>query len=212
LVPSRVVGLGLAAPVVAKRDIAQLYYRAEMYFGEVSEAERRALWLWRVIETGGFGSRILGAARQQGLAYHVSGLNQAEPGKSMAGMSGYVTPEHARPLFELIAREVAVMRHKPVSDVELEAAKDLIVGTISRQIQTPSDLLGWYIERYDETDKVEDVEAVLELIRAVRPEEIQAVAIKAAAAGRMGLSFVGPVDAGTAGEYAAILALMGNNS
>jgi predicted Zn-dependent peptidase len=206
LAPIRKIGRGLAQPVVTERDIAQVYYHVQMYFGELDDVERRALWLLRVLEAGGFASRIFGAARRNGWAYHVAGLAQAEPGKSMFGVAGYVTPEHARPLFELVARELAAARAELVGEQELDAAKDLMVGTLQRSVQTSSDALGWYIDRFDEVGEVMDLDRTLELIRGVKAEEVQAVAGKASAAGRAGISFVGPVDQKLAGEYAETLA------
>lgn len=208
LEPDQAVGLNLERPVVTERDIAQIYYHVQMYFGELSESERRALWLWRTIETGGFASRIYGMARQRGWAYHVAGLAQADPGRSMFGLAGYVTKEHAQPLFELMAREVQIVREQVVGEQELEAAKDLIVGSIQRSMQTTGDLLGWYLDRYDTTGEIMDFDETLQLLRAVPAEDIQHVACKAAQAARSGVSFVGPVDAKLAGEYAGVLAPM----
>lgn len=205
---SREIGLGTPKPLVAPRDIAQIYYRVMLYFGELTDAERRALVLLRMVLTGGFGSRVYGEARRRGLAYAVAAVGHAEPGNSSFGFGGYVTPGNAEPLFELMAREFAAVRQGEVTADELQAAKDLIVGQIKRGTQTPGDMLGWYIERYDEAGEIRDFEKELALLREVRPDEVAAVAQKAVAAGRLGLSFVGAVD-GAAGEhYAKVLTLL----
>jgi len=210
LTPRRAIGLNIPEPIVTQRDIAQIYYQVQMYFGELDMAERRALWLWRMIETGGFGSRILGPARAKGWAYHVGGYTQSEPGKSLFGVQGFVTPGNAGSLFGLIAQELAAVREHPVSQSELEAAKDLLVGSIRRTMQTAGDYLDWYLPLYEENGEILDFEQTLSAVRSVRAGEIQAVAQKAAASGRSGISFVGPVDDKLAGEYAAILAPIQN--
>jgi zinc protease len=202
------IGADVAKPVVIERDIKQLYYRAAMYFGELTDAERRALTLLRMVLVGGMGSRVLGEARQRGLAYSVGGLGYAEPGNSSFGFTGYVTPGNARALFELMAREFAAVRSEGPTEAEVAAAKDLVIGSIKRSTQTPGDIMSWYIEPYDESGEIRDFDRELELVREVRPEEIAAVAEKAALARRRGLSFLGQLDAAKGESYAAIMAPM----
>jgi len=195
--------------VVAHRDIKQVYYRAVMYFGELTEPERRAMTLLRLVLVGGMGARILGEARRRGLAYSVGGAGHAEPGNSSFGFLGYVTPKNAEALFELIGRAYSEVQKGDLTQKELDAAKDLLVGSIKRSTQTPGDLLGWYLEPYDEAGEIRDFDRTMELMRGVRPDEVVAVARKAAAAGRRGLSFLGPVDEKGAEVYAGQLKPLG---
>jgi predicted Zn-dependent peptidase len=205
---SRDIGAGTPQPLVVQRDINQVYYRAMLYFGELTEPERRALVLLRMVLAGGLGSRVYGEARRRGLAYAVAAVGHAEPGNSGFGFGGYVTPDNAVPLFELMAREFRAVRNEGVTAEELEAAKDLIVGQIKRGTQTPGDLLGWYIERYDEAGEIRDFDKELALLREVRPDEVTAVARKASAGGRLGMGFVGAADELTAQKYAQVLTLL----
>jgi predicted Zn-dependent peptidase len=202
------IGLGLQKPLLTRRDIKQIYYRAVMYFGELTEPERRALTLLRMVLVGGMGARVLGEARRRGLAYAVGVVAHTEPGNSSFGFGGYVTPGNAKELYELMGREYAKLRAGDVTAEELEAAKDLVIGSIKRSTQTASDILGWYLEPYDATGEIRDFDHNLELLREVRPDEVAAVAEKAAAAGRHGLSFVADVNEKQAEEYEAMLAPM----
>ncbi|MDB5178439.1 MAG: hypothetical protein JWN01_382 [Patescibacteria group bacterium] len=200
-VRSREIGRGLPEPIVTARDIQQLYYRAMLYFGELTEPERRAMLLLRMVLTGGMGARVYGEARRRGLAYAVGGAGHTEPGNSSFGFVGYVTPGNAQPLFELMAREFMAVREDGVTEAELNAAKDLVIGSIKRSTQTASDILGWYTEPYDEAGEVRDFDKSLELLREVRPDEVRAIAQKATIGGRSGLSFLGAVTPKLAGEY-----------
>lgn len=202
---SRTIGQNVPKPIRVKRDIKQLYYRAAMFFGDLTEPERRALTLLRMVLVGGMGSRVLGAARRQGLAYTVGGLGYSEPGSSSFGFTGYVTPKNAEPLFDLMAKEFAAVRAGEVTEQEAAAAKDLVIGSVKRSTQTPGDIMSWYIEPYDESGEIRDFDRELELMRSVRPEEVAAVATKATLAGRRGLSFLGDVDAKTVQAYASQL-------
>lgn len=197
----RTVGRLVEKPAVVRREIQQLYYRAALYFGGLTEPERRALTLLRMVLTGGMGSRVLGEARRRGLAYGIGSVGHAEPGNSSFGFAGYVTPHNAVALFELAAREYEQVRAGEVTDGELEAAKDLVIGSIKRQTQTPGDLLGWYLEPYDEDSEIRHFDETLELLRDVTPAEVVALAAKATAGGRHGTSFVGDLDAAQAEHY-----------
>jgi predicted Zn-dependent peptidase len=199
------IGRDLEQPVVTQRDIQQLYYRVVMYFGELTEAETRAMTLLRLVLVGGMGARILGEARRRGLAYGVSGAGHAEPGNSSFGFLGYVTPKNAEALFQLITREFAAVRDGQLTEAELGAAKDLLIGSLKRSTQNPGDILGWYLEPYDESGEIRDFARTMDLLREVRLDELQAVAKTAAQAHRRGISFVGSVDDEQSKAYAAML-------
>jgi predicted Zn-dependent peptidase len=204
-VRSQEVGLGLDRPVVTERDIAQLYYRVVMYFGELTEGERRAMTLLRLVLVGGMGSRILGEARRRGLAYGVGGAGHSEPGNSSFGFLGYVTPTNAVELYRLMARQFVAVREGDLKAAELEAAKDLLIGSLKRSTQTPGDILGWYLDPYDEAGEIRDFGHTMNLLRDVRLDEVEAVAAKATAGGRRGMSFLGKVTDAQANKYAELL-------
>jgi predicted Zn-dependent peptidase len=190
---NRAIGQKLDDPVVMDRDIAQLYYRVVRYLGEVSARERAAMILLRSLLVGGMGSRVLGEARERGLAYGVGGVGHIELGNSSFGFGGYVTPEHAEPLFELIGREFGEIANGGVRAAELEASKRLVVGSVLRATQTAGDLLGWYINPFDDSEQVRDFEVELEQIQTIRLDEVTALAKRVVNEGRFASSFVGRV-------------------
>ncbi len=202
---SRKIGLGLSKPVVAHRDIAQVYYRSMMYFVELSEAERRALTLLRLVLVGGMGSRIYGEARRRGLAYSIGAAGHAQSGNSSFGFAGFVTPGNAADLFELIARGYREVAEGKLTEAELTLAKNLGIGSLKRSTQTAGDVVGWYIEAYDESGEIRDFYKSIELLQGVSVSEVVAVAKKAAAYGRRGMSFLGDIDDARAADYSQIL-------
>jgi predicted Zn-dependent peptidase len=201
----RSIGLGLAKPVVARRDIAQVYYRAGVYFGELTEQERAALSVLRMLMVGGMGSRVLGEARTRGLAYSVGAVGHAEPGNSSFGFAGYVTPEHAEALFEVMARSVRAVAAGECTPEELAAAKDLLVGSITRSTQTAGDILQWYVERYDDEEEIRDFEAGLERLRSVSQEEVTKVCRQVVEAKHRAVSLVGRLNEAQTRGYAQLL-------
>jgi predicted Zn-dependent peptidase len=194
LEPDRRPGLAVVEPVRTKRALEQIYYRAIRSFGEVSDGERRALVMLRNVLVGGMGSRIYGQARQRGLAYGVGAVAHADPGNSSFGFTGHVSQEHAPALFELMGQEMTAVAQGKLTKAELAATAQLVVGSVLRSTQTASDLLGWYIEPFDDHGEVRDFEAELKYLQAVQPAEVSIVAQRVLDEGKFATSFVGEVS------------------
>ncbi len=200
------IGLNVGRPIVIPRDIKQLYYCFDMYLGELTEDERRAKSLLRLVLLGGKASRVYGAARRHGWAYHVSGGGHAEKGNSSFGFSGYVTPTNAIDLFTLMADELRHVAAGRVTETELTAAKNLGIGSTTRSHQTAADILDWYVGPYDNEDKIIDFAGEMDRLRAIPARAVAAVAQKILDGRRSGLSLVGDVDDTTGHAYAEIFA------
>jgi len=203
----RGVGLGLKEPLVIKRDIDQVYYRAGTYFGELTTRERAELSIVRMLMTGGMGSRVLGEARRRGLAYSVSAVGHAEPGNSSFGFAGYVTPKHAEPLFEVMARSMEALAGGKCRAEELKAAQDLLVGSITRSTQTAGDILQWYVEYYDDETVIRDFDAALDLLREVTLDEVKLLGEKILSAPNHGVGLLGRISQTEGARWTRVLNL-----
>ncbi len=202
---NRTIGEGLKVPVVIQRDIDQIYYRTGKFFREITEEERSAQALVRMLMVGGMGSRVLGEARTRGLAYSVGTVGHAEPGNSSFGFTGYVTPEHAEALFKVMVRSMKAVADGECSASELQAAKDLLIGSTTRSTQTAADILQWYIDRYDDEGVIWDFEEGLGRLRSVQKADVKAFASEVLSAEHGGVSLLGRIAKGTAERYSRIL-------
>ncbi len=207
-----VPGQGQAEPVVTKRDIKQIYYNLGLYAGEIPEQLRDPLVLLRIILTGGYQSRIYGEARRRGLAYHISSGSYVGPGETSFGFDGYVTEANIKNLFELVAREYRAVRDGNITRKELQAAKDLVIGSSVRSHQTPEDMLGWYMGRYDRENIIRSLDDYHESLRVVKAEQIVEVANRLVAPKAHGVSLLGDLDKRRVQAYADLLTpLWGQN-
>ena len=188
------VGKALDTPVVTVRDIGQLYYRTGMYFGELTRHERSMLAMLRMLMTGGMGSRVLGEARRRGLAYSVSAVGHAEAGNSSFGFAGYVTLGHANALFEVMTKSMSAIAAGECTEAELDAAKDLLAGSITRSTQTAGDVLQWYLDRYDDDGEIRGFDEGLAELRKITRREIQKLCARILGSGRRGVSLLGKLD------------------
>jgi predicted Zn-dependent peptidase len=202
---SQELGKKVESPIVTVRDIEQIYYRTGMFFHEIDHQQQAALALLRMLMVGGMGSRVLGEARRRGLAYSVGAIAYSEPGNSSFGFTGYVTPEHAESLYEVINRSLRAVGAGEVSTDELEAAKNLLVGSITRSTQTAGDVLQWYIERYDESDEIRDFEVELGRLRTVSSDDVTNVSRLILGTDQTALSLLGRIQGVEAQTYASLL-------
>ncbi len=195
-------GLRVEEPIVTKRDIEQIYYRTGMYFGELNIGQQAALALLRMLLVGGMGSRVLGEARRRGLAYSVGAMAYSEPGNSTFGFTGYVTEPNAKALYEVINRNMREVGSGEATAGELEAAQNLLVGSITRSTQTAGDVLNWYIDRYDDTDEIRDFDVELARLRTVSLDDVARVAQMIVDTNSTGLSLLGRLNDDAVGVYA----------
>ena len=205
LEPVRDRGLRVEEPIVTQRDIEQVYYRTGRFFGELNVSQQAALGLLRMLLVGGMGSRVLGEARRRGLAYSVGATAYSEPGNSTFGFTGYVTPPNAGALYEVISRNLRQVGSGEATIDELEAAKNLLVGSITRSTQTAGDVLNWYIDRYDEADEIRDFDVELARLQTVTLDEITQVTQMILETNNTGLSLLGRINDQAVGVYAQLL-------
>lgn len=203
---NRELGKGVKRPIVTQRDIDQIYYRTGRFFGELDEHQRAAMALLRMLMVGGMGSRVLGEARRRGLAYSVGAVAYSEPGNSIFGFTGYVTPEHAEALYEVMSRSLHDVGAGETTEDELDAAKNMLVGSVMRSTQTASDILQWYQDRYDDEDEIRDFEKDLARVKTVSTRDIIEVSRMILETDRTGLSILGRIDDAQAEAYARLLA------
>ncbi|MBW4061857.1 insulinase family protein [Candidatus Saccharibacteria bacterium] len=177
--------------IVTQRSIEPLYYICEVYGGGMTDQERRALKLLRVMLFGGFASRVYGEARRRGLAYHIGGGVNASSDSSALSFSGNVSWPNAAPLFELAVTEILKLRDEGPSEAEVQAGIDLIIGSMDRSLQTAGDTMGYYLGLYDAEERIVMLAEEQAAIRALMPKDVQHVARIARTGAAHGLSLLG---------------------
>ena len=202
---SRDLGQKVNRPIVTVRDIEQIYYRMGRFFGELNKHQQATLALLRMLMVGGMGSRVLGEARRRGLAYSVGAIAYSEPGNSTFGFTGYVTPQHAEALYEVISRSLRQVGSGETTIDELEAAKNLLVGSITRSTQTAGDVLQWYLDRYDDADEIRDFDVELARLSTVSVDDITRGSRMIIETDRTALSLLGRINDEAAAVYDRLL-------
>ena len=198
-------GRGLVKPIMAHENIDSDYFYLAWYTDGGDDHERAVGRILGTILTGGFASRIYGKIRNEGLAYHISSGADTSKRSSSYGFSAYANPDKLPRLFELIATEVASIVQDGPTEVELQAAKDLVIGSITLRTQTTSAIAGWYASDYAFDGETQSYDEFFEMLRSVDAESIQKLAQKFFYSPYHSSCHVGPISLETALKLDAVL-------
>jgi predicted Zn-dependent peptidase len=136
------------------------------------DGEWDALGLVNSMLTATLNSRILGEARERGLVYSMSSSLDTTHDSSVWWFGAQVIPKNAKPLFEIIVREINRVRAGDVSAEDLESAKQYLLGRYQRSGQTVGGIMAGYSGRYYFDEVIDDYNAIPDRIRGVTKKRI----------------------------------------
>lgn len=117
-------------------------------------------------------SRILGAAREQGLVYSMSsGVGGAKKSANW-WFGAQITPANAHKLFAIMRRELLKVLNGKLESDDISAAKQFSLGRYQRGAQTVSGTASGYSGRYFFDDVISDYYAVPARIEAINMNRI----------------------------------------
>lgn len=159
----------LEQPLYIHNDsVPNLYFYIDTFMRRrFKEPELDSISLLNSMLTETLNSRILGAAREKGLIYHMSsGYYQAR--KSSGWWFGaQVMPKNAEALFEIMVNEIKQMKRGGFTKDDILAAKQYALGRYQRSGQTVMGTADGYSGRYFFDDYIEDYYQVPKRISAV---------------------------------------------
>ncbi len=143
---------------------------------ELSDEESDAMDCLDHILSGTNHSRIYGAARKRGLAYHIFSDTSVGFHDSSWDFGGQVNLETADQLFDIILGELKAVLEGKITEAEIDAAKSYALGRHQMGAQTVSQISNFYTNRYFADDVVKDYEKVPDSIRKTTRDRIIATA------------------------------------
>lgn len=133
------------------------------------------------ILTGTLHSKILGAARKQGLAYSMFSDTTAYQYDSTWDFGAQVNIDTIEQLFDIIVKEVRSVLDGHITDEEVAAAKQYALGKHQMGCQTVGQINNWYGSRYFFDERVDDFSQRPAAIKAINKELMVSVAREFAA-------------------------------
>lgn len=120
--------------------------------------------------TGTLHSKILGAARKQGLAYSMFSDTTSYHHDSTWDFGAQVNVDTIEPLFDIIIEEVRGVLDGKITDKEVEVAKQYALGKHHMGCQTVGQINNWYASRYFFDQQVDDFDQRPAAIKAINKE------------------------------------------
>ena len=157
------------------------------------DPRRYALKLLSIVLGENMSSRLFQAVRERhALAYSIqSGVTQFEESGSLVIAAGLDRRKLPRAL-RLIGTELARLGAAPVSRTELCRARDYAVGQLRLNLESSSQQMMWAGESVLAYGRVLPPEEVVAAIRAVRAEEVQALAAEVLRPARLSCAVIAP--------------------
>lgn len=187
------VPVGLNEPLyIQNRTVENIHFYLDTFINRrLTEVESDALGLVNTMLTETLHSRILGEAREKGLVYGMSSNYLQTKCASNWWFGTQVSVENAPALFAIIAKEIAAVRAGDMTNVDIAAAQQYLLGRFQRSGQTVSGTAAGYSGRYFFDDYIDDYYAVPARIRAITREQIEDISNAFFTNAQWGIGFLG---------------------
>jgi predicted Zn-dependent peptidase len=160
-----------------------------------TDPDRFTLRLLNVILGEGMRSRLFQEVRERlGLAYSVDSYASTLQDTGAFGIYAGVGTDRAQEAIRAILDQLDRLRQEPVSEHELEKAKEFVRGRTALSLEDPFAVATWFIRQVLLTPEVLDPDETLARIDAVEARDIQRLAQTLFREERLNLAVVGPFD------------------
>ncbi|HUV73202.1 MAG TPA: pitrilysin family protein [Anaerolineae bacterium] len=156
----------------------------------------------------GMSSRLFLEIREKrGLAYSVYSYISPLLDTGLMGVYAGVDAEQIEQALQAILEELDKMRQAPVSDDELEKAKEFIKGRLQLQMEDSFSVASWIGRQESLEDRVLSVDEVLQKVDAVTTADIQRVAQRLIRQEKLNLAVIGPLEERQEERFGSLLTL-----
>ena len=156
----------------------------------------------------GMSSRLFLEVREKrGLAYSVYSYISPLLDTGLMGVYAGVDAEQIEQALQAILEELDKMRQAPVSDDELEKAKEFIKGRLQLQMEDSFSVASWIGRQESLEDRVLSVDEVLQKVDAVTTADIQRVAQRLIRQEKLNLAVIGPLEERQEERFGSLLTL-----
>jgi predicted Zn-dependent peptidase len=166
------------SPMYLNNDsIPNMYFYVDLYLNKrLSNKNSDSLELLNTILTETLYSRILGAAREQGLVYSMGSGSHRQRSSSAWWFGAQVMPDNATALFSVILSELLRIKNGIIDTEDITIAKSYSLGRHMRSGQTVGGTAEGYAWRYFFDDEIEDYYKIPKRIEAITKDAMIATA------------------------------------
>jgi predicted Zn-dependent peptidase len=166
------------------------------------------LTLLNTILGQGMSSRLFLEVREKrGLAYSVYSYFSPLLDTGLMGIYAGVDAQQTEEALQAILDELDKTRQEPVSDDELENAKEFTKGRLELQMEDSFSVASWIGRQESLEDRVLSVDEVLQKVDDVTAADIQRVAQRLITENKLNLAVIGPFDRRKEERFRSLLTL-----
>lgn len=191
--PERKIPVPKPHVMLHEKDIEQAHICVGMKGINYSSPDRFAAGIMNTILGGNMSSRLFQEIREKrGLAYNVFSYNSTNTDSGAFGVYAGVAPENSEMTVKLIRKELDRLRKEPVSQAELDAAREFIRGNILLAEENTDGQVMRIAQNETYFGRFIPVSEVSEKLDKVRVEDIQRLAEKFFEPSDLALTALGP--------------------
>jgi predicted Zn-dependent peptidase len=158
------------------------------------DERRYAIRLLNTILGENMSSRLFQVLREdRGLAYSIYSTPSHFADTGDLVISAGLDPEKVTKAVSLIVREMKRLREKPPAKVELQRARDYVIGQIELAAESTESQMNWLGEQLIGYGKLFSLETIKHRLKSVSPAEIQSVARDFFRSDKLNLAVVSPM-------------------
>ncbi len=173
----------------------QAHVRLGVHSYPLDNPDRYNLALLATVIGGGMSSRLFTEVRERrGLAYYIFGYNQSYTDAGTLFAQGGVDINRIDEAIQTIVAEFKRIADEPVSEDELEKARNFAKGRLVLSLEDPKGTILFGLRTEVLEDKIREPDEVLAGFDAVTREDIQRVAQDIIREERLNLAVIGPFD------------------
>jgi predicted Zn-dependent peptidase len=162
---------------IRNKSVDNLYFYIDTFMKRrLTDPETDALHLINTMLTDTLYSKILGTARERGLVYSMSSGLSYTRNASNWWFGAQVSDKNAPALMNIIYSELSKVMDGVITDADITATKQYLLGRFQRSAQTVSGTAMGYSNRYFFDDVIEDYYNIPARIEAVNKEMIVDIA------------------------------------
>ncbi len=165
---------GLREPLyINKPSVENIHFYFDTFLNRrLDDGEADALSMVNTMLTETLHSRILGEARERGLVYGMSSNYLQTKTACNWWFGAQVTADNAPALFTVIAQELKAIASGDISNEDLAASQQYLLGKFQRSAQTVFGVASSYSPRYFFDDHIDDYYDIPSRINAVTKDQI----------------------------------------
>ncbi len=182
---------------VKRKGVKNIFYNFQWIFPyKMDTKQQDILDCANHILAGTLFSRILGEARERGLAYHLWADQYTQNKYSVSEYGGQVSADNAQSLMEIASRHIKEIASGKLSDEEVRAAHDYGLGKIQMGYQTVGSIMRYYADDYFFHGSIEPFKNLTSRINAVTKNDVVEIINSMINSGHFGFAALseGPSD------------------